>query len=372
MAGLLAPGVQRVRGQPADRPGRAGGPGPWETRRSHHRRRPAPGSGSVRRRGRRPRQLVLAPLAIPGAAQRLAVHRHHLSVLPIRGAPARPARICCSRANLSRRAGSSRGPRCPSTPRWSRLSSRPPGPWPHPCCSAPDPGDQQERGVGNGGLTDRRPAMRIITGPTAQLGLDLPYSLLRLNQRVRGCVDAHRRPPGIPASPLMTCWPPSPCARLSRTRTTTEPPPHPTATSRQRTCPPPDWLPAEGRPRMVPTFTTESLDEGAPALTPTACRAYAPDLQHGLLTGPTNRLRSWPTPHRRRRPRAAHRPISVRLEPALDLRGVKQRFLAYAFSSPLAGPEPSDRADSSRTLSGLLQPSRGSHAPAAPTFTSCD
>ena len=87
------------------------------------------------------------------------------------------------------------------------------------------------------------PAMRIITGPTVQFGLDLPYPTLRPKQRELRFIGVHRRPPGIPASFLPTCWPPSPCARLSRARTTTGPPPRPTAIGRQRTRPPPDRLP---------------------------------------------------------------------------------------------------------------------------------
>src|SRR4029077_14081093 len=42
------------------------------------------------------------------------------------------------------------------------------------------------------------------------------------------------------------------------------------------------------------------------------------------------------------------------------LRGIRQWFLAYTFSSLLAEPGPSDSADPSRTLSGLL--------PASPAF----
>ena len=37
------------------------------------------------------------------------------------------------------------------------------------------------------------PAMRIITGPTVQLGLDLQYPLLRLKDSVLEFVDDHRR-----------------------------------------------------------------------------------------------------------------------------------------------------------------------------------
>jgi hypothetical protein len=103
----------------------------------------------------------------------------------------------------------------------------------------------------------------------------------------------------------------------------------------------------------------------APALTPTA----SPRLRRSSSTWPphrTTRLRSRPAPHQRYRPRAAHRPLSVRFEPVLDLRGFRQRFLSYAFSSLLAGPKPSDSAGPSRTLSGLLPPSRAFPRPGCP------
>src|SRR5262245_56009582 len=76
--------------------------------------------------------------------------------------------------------------------------------------------------------------MRIITSPTVQLGLDLQYPALRLIQGVLQLVGVHRRPPDIPVRQPLTCWPPSPCGRLSRPprravtpATTTGPPPHP-------------------------------------------------------------------------------------------------------------------------------------------------
>src|SRR3954468_420715 len=107
----------------------------------------------------------------------------------------------------------------------------------------PIPGDQQERRIGDEVEQIIEPAMRIITGPTVQFGLDLPYPTLRPKQYELRFIGVHQRPPGIPASFLPTCWPPSPCTRLSRARTTTGPPPRPTAIGRQRTCPPPDRLP---------------------------------------------------------------------------------------------------------------------------------
>src|SRR5204862_2988847 len=107
----------------------------------------------------------------------------------------------------------------------------------------PIPGDQKERRIGDEVEQIIEPAMRIITGPTVQFGLDLPYPTLRPNQRELRFIGVHQRPPGIPASFLPTCWPPSPCTRLSRARTTTGPPPHRVAIGRQRTCPPPERIP---------------------------------------------------------------------------------------------------------------------------------
>jgi hypothetical protein len=123
------------------------------------------------------------------------------------------------------------------------------------------------------------------------------------------------------------------------------------AVSRQRTCPPSGWKPDAGRPRMVPTFTRDRSMREAPAFTPTA----SPRLRRRLSPWPPHRADATGfgvgRPAETRQPRAAHRPISVRFEPALDLRSVRQRFLTYAFSSLLAGPGLSDSANPSRTLS---------------------
>ena len=108
---------------------------------------------------------------------------------------------------------------------------------------------------------------------------------------------------------------------------------------------------------MVPTFTTRSITEGGAHLYPgniamttpqTFIMASSPDFQPGFGVGhPHNR---WP--------RAASRPVFIRFEPSATLRGVRQWFLAYTFPALLAGPEPSDDADPSRALSGLLPPIR--------------
>jgi hypothetical protein len=57
-----------------------------------------------------------------------------------------------------------------------------------------------------------------------------------------------------------------------------------------------------------------------PALPRQHRHAYAADFQRGLLTGAVDRLRSRPPRGDPRWSRAAHRPISTRLEPALHLR----------------------------------------------------
>lgn len=102
---------------------------------------------------------------------------------------------------------------------------------------------------------------------------------------------------------------------------------------------------------MVPTFTTNRSMREAPAFTPTA----SPRLRrrHFTVASPPDRSPGFGVgrPAETGQPRTAHRPISVRFEPALDLRGFRWRFLTYAFPSLLAGPGPSDSPNPSRTLS---------------------
>src|SRR5450755_91736 len=87
--------------------------------------------------------------------------------------------------------------------------------------------------------------------------------------------------------------------------------------------------------------------------------ASPPDLQTGFGVG---HLIS-------RGPRAASRPVSIRFEPSATLRGVRQRFLAYTFSSLLAGPRPSDDADPSRRCQGRFRRPARSRVQAALSFT---
>src|SRR4051795_1149096 len=119
--------------------------------------------------------------------------------------------------------------------------------------------------------------MRIITSPTVQLGLNLPYPSLRPKQRELRFVGVHRRPPGISASSLPTCWPPSPCARLSRARTTTGPPPHPRPSAdnghspRRRT-----GRPVGGDRGWFPRSPHDRSAREVPSSTPTASPSPTP------------------------------------------------------------------------------------------------
>jgi hypothetical protein len=141
----------------------------------------------------------------------------------------------------------------------------------------------------------------------------------------RGTDD--RRPPDCPATALLARWVPSPCDRLSRPRTTTDPPPRPGAISRQRACPPPPTMGVgEGGTGTVPTFTTSRSTGLAPSSSPCSIATSTP--QTFLVASPPtalDRLRS-PRPPTSRTACAALRPRSTSLEPASLLRGFNHWF----------------------------------------------
>jgi hypothetical protein len=145
----------------------------------------------------------------------------------------------------------------------------------------PVPRHQKERGVGHEVEQIVEPAMRIIVCPTVQLGLDLQYPQFRPEQGGLQLIGVHRRqPPGIPASLLPTCWLPSPCGRLSRPPSTTEPPSCPAAISRRRACPRPDWRSGtEGDrgqfPRSPQSRSTGEVPSSTPAASPHLRRRHS-------------------------------------------------------------------------------------------------
>ena len=166
----------------------------------------------------------------------------------------------------------------------------------------PIPRHQQERGIGDEVEQIIEPAMRIITGPTVQLGLDLQYPTLRL---VTGPTPVRRYSPATTSwhssirtadllAPFAMCPALPAPRRSSRSRLLRGLRPDPTAISRRRTCPP-TGLAADrhGRPRTVPTFTT-SIDRSGrrPALPRQHRHAYAAGLHRGLPTAGATRLRS--------------------------------------------------------------------------------
>jgi hypothetical protein len=97
----------------------------------------------------------------------------------------------------------------------------------------PIPRHGEEGGIGDEVEQVTEPTIRAVGRPSVQLGLDTQYPRPRFVQRGPRCVGVHRRPPGMPAPSLRARWVPSPCGRLSRPRTTTDPPPQPGAISRR-------------------------------------------------------------------------------------------------------------------------------------------
>lgn len=200
------------------------------------------------------------------------------------------------------------------------------------------PGDQEE-----GGITDEieqimKPSTWIVGCPTVQLGLDLPYPALSAKQREHRLVSIHRRPPGIPASLLPTCWPPSPCADLSSARTATKPPPHPTVISRRRTCPSVSRMePREGDRGWFPRSPPTVRRGRCPAIPRQPRHEYAAGFPRRLLTGLFIPASESPASYPRR-VRTANRSISTRFDPARRLRSFTHWFLSYTFSSRLPDP----------------------------------
>ena len=206
----------------------------------------------------------------------------------------------------------------------------------------------------------RKPQMGM-TDPLVQLGLDLQYPSFRPLEgglRIAGIhrrnlLIFHRRPP-------LTYWTPSPCAELSSARTTTGPPPHPSALGRQRTCPPPGWRPG-GRatggwfPRSPRDHSFREAPSYIPVASPRLRRRPSPwpparPLQPGPeLTTHHHEAGGWL--------RATDRPVSTRFEPARRLRDFHHWFTRIT---------PSELARRTRIvwscrhvppLSGLLPPS---------------
>jgi hypothetical protein len=136
----------------------------------------------------------------------------------------------------------------------------------------------------------------------------------------------HRRPPDVPGSLLLARWVPLPCGRLSRPRTTTDPPPRPGAIGRQRALPPPPQSGGgEAAPGWFPRSPCVDRRDGRPALPLQHRHEYAAGAPRGL---PTDCIRSASeSPAASSRPAcAASRPGSTRFVPVSRLRGFDHWF----------------------------------------------
>jgi hypothetical protein len=129
----------------------------------------------------------------------------------------------------------------------------------------------------------------VVASPSVQLGLDLQYPSLGLVEIGPRRVGIHRRPPGLPVPTSRTRWAPSPCSRLSRPRTTTDPPPRPWVISRRCASPLPTRpVGRKATQRRFPRSPLTGRRDRCPAFPLQAC----PRLRR--------RPSSWPPAARRR------------------------------------------------------------------------
>jgi hypothetical protein len=148
--------------------------------------------------------------------------------------------------------------------------------------------------------------VRIGRRPLVQLRLHHEYPHLGHHRLGPRRADVHRRPPRATLM-LRTHWTPSPCARLSRARTTTGPPSHPDRISRRRAFPPTSWLLAgKGTVGVVPTFTLGPFDGIGAQLCPCNIATATPQtftVASGPATSPSPKV-----PRPNTRVRAATQP----------------------------------------------------------------
>jgi hypothetical protein len=138
-------------------------------------------------------------------------------------------------------------------------------------------------------------------------------------------IGVHRWPPGIPASSLPTCWPPSPTTKLSSARTTPGPPPHPRPSADDEPAPGRAGYPA-GRATVDGSRVHDvPIDEGDAQLCPGSIATATPQtftMAPHRRNSPASELTARPS----QRSRTAPRPKSTRLEPVRHLRNADTGF----------------------------------------------
>ena len=230
-----------------------------------------------------------------------------------------------------------------------------------PCPSVaphPIPRNRQEGGIGDEVVEVIEPTMRIVGCPLMQLGLDPQYPQLGLD---RGSGHDASVFTGdlltFQSRRLRTRWVPSPCGRLSRPRTTTDPPSHRQAISRRHAFPLPPWLTGrKGDPAAVPTFTMQPFDGIGAQLFPCSLATATPQA-FTVASGRPSLDLPGVAPAELGEACTADRPTSTRFEPASTLEGVPPLVPAFVhLSVSLAGPGPSGGADPSRRCQGCSHP----------------
>ena len=196
-----------------------------------------------------------------------------------------------------------------------------------------------------------------------QLGLDLPYPALGSTEFERQLVGIHRRPPGIPASALPTCWPPSPCGRLSRPpwrvvtpATTTGPPPRPAPTAGNEPAPLRAGCAKEGRYRDG-SHVHHATDRRCrrPTLPQRHRHDYAVGIHRGLPPRGISPGQEFPpgtTPFGTRRNPAHIRQVGA----GGSIEGLYTLVSHVRLSALLAEPAPSGSSSTSRRCRDCLPP----------------
>src|ERR1035437_4808979 len=85
------------------------------------------------------------------------------------------------------------------------------------------PRHHKEGGIGHEVVQVTELTIRAVSCPLVQLRLHTQYPGFGLCEVGPRIVGIHRRTPAVATALLLTRWVPSPCRRLSRPRTTTDP-----------------------------------------------------------------------------------------------------------------------------------------------------